>query len=415
MDDEYAALVDSVPGFGGWFVDTDGIPVAVLVDTGQRVNAAARLAPRIQRARRTSRPDGSEVGSTLRIHKGNFDFRQLRTWADMAEDVLDREPAAVYVDANEVANLVEIGVSEQSAATRVSQLLRERGVPSAAIKVNVVSPARDFIDITQRLRPIPGGVLVYSTASVGGCTHGFNASLTASGPIGFFTAAHCTTIFGSPNSPSEFWQPAIPTGDVGVEILDPSPWQTQWDCPAYRAGNPSGVCRYSDAAFIDYRYLSPDSVDFGYIARTTFKGALLQPGSRTINGSNKHFEIASKYYQIPPGVYLDRMGQRSGWTYHNVSSACATVYGTNKKMWCQHKTGGSNENTQQGDSGAPLWSYDYCDNGQLTRPDGTQCIRLAGMFWGVVVENGYPRSIFSQVGNIELEFGTFGVRPADKP
>jgi hypothetical protein len=204
---------------------------------------------------------------------------------------------------------------------------------------------------------------------------------------------------------------------VATEYLDPSPWQTTSDCQGYRWTHPNGVCRYADAAFFAYTHIPADSVDFGYIARTTFKASLnTQPGSRTINASNKHFEIASKYYSIPTGVYLDRLGQMGGWMWHNVSHACTTVYGegTNghgAKMWCQHKTGGG-ITALNGDSGGPLWAYDNCDSGLPTRPDGTACIRLAGVFWGEV--DG--RLIFSQIQNIEVDFGiTLGVRPADNP
>lgn len=416
LDDEYESLVDSIPGFGGWYIDTEGYPTVVLIDTTLRPVAEQRLSSRVGEARRSNRGGRQEVALSMRVRAGSYDFRQLRRWAKAAERILDVERDAVFVDANEGSNRVEIGVSSSAAALRVASAMAEQGVPEGAYEILVVPRTKTMIDVTGRFRPVPGGVQVQHSG--GFCTLAFNVSLSYSGPIGVMTNAHCTPVYGSVTSGAEYWQHAFASNKIGVEYLDPSPWQNTPECMIWRYPyNMNGVCRYADAAVVDYSSTSADSVEFGYIARTMSRAPLnTGPGSKTINPANKHFEIASKKYSITQGLYVDRLGINSGWTYHNVSHTCTVQYGDGSggkkaKLWCQYRTAGGST-ASSGDSGGPIWTYDYCDNGQLTRPDGTACISLAGIFWG----GAGDRLIFSSIQDIEADFGiTFGVRPADKP
>lgn len=226
--------------------------------------------------------------------------------------------------------------------------------------------------------------------------------------------------FGNLSTPRLFFNFNFAGEELGWEIYDPSPWQSTSDCSLYLASHPTGICRYSDAAVVDFRYLPADSVEFGYVARTMFYGSGVGiVGSRKIDPSNRHHEITEKYYSIPTGIYLDRLGVTSGWTYHNVSTACYTQYlepeadGNpyyHAKLWCQYKTGGG---TSGGDSGGPYWAYVYCTPSDPTRPDGTDCIRLAGVHWGRDDNTG--RSLFSPISGIETDLGTLGVRVSDNP
>jgi hypothetical protein len=415
LDDEFDALVDSIPGFGGWFVADDGTPTVRLVDPNNLALAEERLATRIERAQGTRRPDGSVVATRLRAEPARYNFRQLRSWGRVAEAVLDGEAAAVFVDVNERTNRIEAGVSDPAAAARIAQALRARGVPQAAVEVEVVAATSLTTDsITGKVRPIPGGVQVNPP----GCTMSFNASFQ--GTLSFITASHCTTVFGSISSPRAFFNWGFNLDSLGVEIYDPSPWQSTSDCLLYIAFNPGGICRYADAAVADYRWLSPDSVDFGYIARTLFPGATLgAPGSRVINSANPHFEILDKYYSLPSGIYVDRLGVVSGWTVHNIAHACTTEYYSKTykaKLWCQYRTG-VGQVPIEGDSGGPLWAQVWCSSVppfQTVRPDGTACVRLVGIMWGR--NNDLNRGIFSPISGVETDFGvTLGVRPIDKP
>lgn len=54
-DEEYERLVDSIPGFGGFFVDADGMPTVVLVDEGRSAQAALQLEGRLAFLRRDRR------------------------------------------------------------------------------------------------------------------------------------------------------------------------------------------------------------------------------------------------------------------------------------------------------------------------------------------------------------------------
>lgn len=122
-DEEYERLVDSIPGFGGFFVDADGMPTVVLVDEGRSAQAALQLEGRLAFLRRNGIGAGRILNGELRVQKGSYDFRQLRRWGREAEAMLDIEPTAVYVDVDEPTNQVEVAVQSSDAATRIAQAL----------------------------------------------------------------------------------------------------------------------------------------------------------------------------------------------------------------------------------------------------------------------------------------------------
>jgi hypothetical protein len=405
IDDEFAALSDSIPGFGGWFVDANGQPTVYLRDPNVLNVAEGRLRARVQLAVRNS---AGVDGNRLAMRQGAYDFRQLYDWKQIAETILATERAAVFVDANEALNRVQVAISDAAAAGSISERLQEQGVPKGAVVFTVVDPVRLYTDLSDRIRPIPAGVQLWSSPA-GPCTLGFSASQNPEGPMGFVTNSHCTAAFGNANASTIFYQNNSPH-PIGLEIEDPSPWQLTPGCIAWVASNPTGICRFSDAAFVDYRYVATDSVDFGYIARTLSRGAPGVSGSKTIDPNNRHFEIASKYYSVPTGVYIESVGITNGWTTHLVTNSCNTVIVPGSKLlWCQVVTNGK---AGPGDSGKPMFGYDYCDDGQLQRPDGTKCVRLAGIVWG---GSGSSIVYVSPILGIEYDMGGMAVRPADKP
>ena len=187
LDEEFEMLVDSIPGFAGWYVANDGTPTVQLVDVRRLDIAQLRLASRVERVRMTTRPDGTRIGANLRAQQATYDFRQLRTWSRIAESLLDVEPAAVYVDVDETMNRVAIGVADAPTAFRVAQGLVDRGVPTSASSIEIVGrPQLTGDSITQHVRPVPGGIIINPSS----CTLGFNANF--GGTRAFVTASHCT-------------------------------------------------------------------------------------------------------------------------------------------------------------------------------------------------------------------------------
>lgn len=257
--------------------------------------------------------------------------------------------------------------------------------------------------LTHRIRPLPGGMIIGPSR----CTFAFNVNL--GGVRGLLTASHCTKQFASIVPFDTLTNALFVTHRLGIETTDPAPWQTTTDCLTFRAYYASGVCRYADAAFTDYRFVARDSVDFGFIARTTFRGPGVGiVGSKQIDATNRHFEILGKFYSPPTGIYVDRVGVASGWTFHNISHACTTEYyhgAYHAKLWCQYRTGGG---TNGGDSGAPfVYVYPNC-----TGSSGPTCVSAIGIHWGL---SGDGRSIFSPISGIESDLGTIGVLVSDNP
>jgi hypothetical protein len=408
IDDDFAALVDSIPGFGGWFVDAaNGQPIVVLRNLSNLSIAEGKLRSRVQKALANSR---GASDARLVARQGDYDFRQLYAWKRIAENILPTERAAVFVDANEALNRVQIGISDVAATTSITKKMQQHGVPIEAIVITIVHPVRQYIDLDDRVRPIPAGVVAHHNSTpAGGCTLGFSAS-QATGPMGFVTNSHCTWALGNVTTATKFGQP-VQADSMGVEVEDPSPWQNSSGCQWWRTFYPTAVCRFSDAAFVDYRHVSSDSVKFGYIARTTQRGLVGFSGTIVIDANNPRFEIASKYYSVPSGVFVEAVGVTHGWRTLQTTNSCTTAVGENNfLLWCQIQATG---NAGGGDSGAPVFGYDYCDDGQLQRADGTKCVKLAGVIWGGIPENDIV--FISPIGGIENDMGTMGVRPADKP
>jgi hypothetical protein len=393
-----------------------------LVDTTLQGLAWQVLGSRITQRMSSIRPGTRTASQLLHVRKAQYNFRELRNWSRVAEQILDRENGAVFVDADEQRNRVEIGVSDVTTWTRVYSELLSRGVPESALHGGVTPRTRlTSQDLHSKVRPISAGLQVENDSGYSQrvyCGLGANTIDPYSGSVAFVTNAHCTHLFGSVSVSDLFYQNDSPYTEVGIEHWDDSPWQYTSDCSNYRYYHPSGVCRYSDMAVVDYLPdvgSSLDSVDFGYITRTTYRGSGVGiVGSLVIDSANRHFEIIGPYYTIPTGIYLDRMGRTSGWTYHNTSSACTTEYVNSatppRKLWCQYRTGGG---AQDGDSGSPFFSVVDCAPGQPTRADGTACVKFAGLHWGT---NPDGRSLFSSITGMQTDFGyALLMRPTDWP
>lgn len=202
------------------------------------------------------------------------------------------------------------------------------------------------------------------------------------------TASHCTDMYFDTDG-SHIYQPAyVANAHIGREIIDPPPNTV---CGEFSS------CRRSDAAMI----AADDTLthQFGAIARTQCVG-YEQPGCLDVPfGPGGRFWITAKAVDStqPAGETVDKVGQRTGWTWGTIEHSCVDWYVVGKKLLCQwiaHLYAG------QGDSGAPIgfatpWLGEW---------------ELFGVLWGGILgadEEEGQTAIYSTIQGIEYDFGQY--------
>lgn len=373
-DADLAAINDLVPGFGGMFVDADGV-LTVYMKPGATLD--------LKRA----------FGPEVRVLDADFEFRQLLGWRDTMRGLMDA-PGLVLLDADESRNRVRVGVEAGSSRTTrvaLAARLREMGIPRRAVVFEEVAPIYEMQTLRDAFDPVPGGVEIHWSNFL--CTLGFNVkrgpSTTPTDACYFMTNDHCTDVQGQVTG-TTYRQPAFGV-QIGVEVLDP-PFFTGAPCP------PGRICRYSDAALA--QYFDPADCEFGAIARTDGFQSI------TIDPNVPRWKIVSKLSGAVVGHRVAKVGRTTGWTEGIVSDTCVdvNVAGQNITRLCQSIVGALPPNDPDhhlpivggGDSGSPVF----------LRRIPTSVAALVGILWG----GDQPGTVFvfSPIKNIEHEFG-FGL------
>ena len=360
-DDELAQMADEIPGFGGLFYDEEGFPHVFLTDVGRA-------------------PQVNALGPAVRIHQGQFDFRQLRQWKDSLVDVLAL-PGVVLLDADESRNRVRIGLDKEAGAEKnlgaVRAALAKSGVPPAAVVFEEVDPIHNLATLRDRVRPVPGGVQIAFNNFL--CTKGFGAN--RAGVAGFVTNSHCSGTQGGVQNTVMYQNTNSSSNRIGIETVDPT-YFTGGSCPVLRR------CRRSDSAFA--RYDSSSLREFGRIARTTGVGSL------TISTTAPRFTITGTASSPSTGQTVNKMGRTTGWTRGSVASTCVNinVSGTNITQLCQSTV---NAGVAGGDSGSPVFT---------ASTTGTTAT-LVGILWGGNTSG--TLFVMSPYGQIVSELGALTV------
>ncbi len=360
------SLARSVPGFGGFFVDQQGVPTIYLKDVGQRGAAERALAAWFGVRGRAA--------AQMRVLKADFDWAQLEQWFEKASPAALALHGAVFVDADEASNRVRIGVERGAAVGQVRSALARLGIPSAAVIVEETDPIQQLATLRGQVRPVVAGVQINFPGFI--CSVGFNA--TRGGVAGLVTASHCTTTQGGVES-TPYWQPlqSVNPTQIATETADPA-YSTGAGCPAGRR------CRRSDAAFA--RYINNTQNTLGAIARTSRprKSDLTIVGNYSITS-----EASSANFTI--GETVNKVGRTTGWSQGPVTGSCVNVNvsGSDITQLCQALVSAT---VGGGDSGSDVF----------TITGGTN-VRLNGVLWGGSL-NGRT-FVFSPLANVEQELG----------
>ena len=380
---DLSELAGSIQGFGGMFIAEDGVPTVLLIEPSAASDAA-------QRATDFLSLRGIEAPS-IRMQRAEFTLLQLDDWFQATSPKALGLRGTVFVDLDEKANRVTIGVVDQATAAEVRQLATRLGVPESAVQVVLSEPIQPLTELTEKVQTIDGGIQIGFSRYT--CTLGFNARDTDFD--GFVTASHCTETQGGEED-TRYYQPLPPVGPqghgpfpgveddfIGTEDLDPL--YVRGDGTADANGNicPRGKkCRYSDAARASYAIVA------AYNPAKLFKTTDAE-GSTTISGE---YTITADGDPIV-GTDVRKIGATTGRTTGevtatNVDAQVVGGYLLFKQFFVA-------ADSDAGDSGAPVFSGFDDDN-----------VVLHGMLWGGTVVQTQETYVASPMSGIREDLGT---------
>src|SRR5213078_4912061 len=247
---DMAALTRALPGFGGLFVD-HGVPTVYLTDLRQQ-SLAEQLLGGFARTR----------GATgIRVLAGRFAYGDLDKWFQQVSNEAFAQGRVVFVDLDEAANRVLVGVEHGSSHANIRSLAARLGVPVEALTVRDVEPIHQLATLQDQVRPVVAGLQINFPGFL--CSIGFNA--VSNGQNSFVTASHCTTTQGGVEG-TQYWQSlsSQPNSFIGTEVADPVYVRSKGKnspCPKGRR------CRLSDSARA--AYAAGVSFTLGGIAQTS--------------------------------------------------------------------------------------------------------------------------------------------------
>ncbi len=377
IDEEFSQLAREVPGFGGYYYDGEGALNVVLTQpTHQLDTMKALLSAR-----------GVRGSDTLVARQGRYDFGDLNQWRSRLE--AESISGLVFTDVDEVNNRITLGLTRPDREA-VAPLLARLLIPADAVDLEQAEANQEhqtaYTYVHQHNRPLAGGQQIKraSNGYLYFCTLGFN--VRREGKSGFFTNTHCT---------NEGYVHSQGSSRVGVTVEDPAFWSNDsqvYDGVTYTCSD-SSVCRFSDAAYVEYDANVQASVKHGYIYRTEVEnaytgGAPSGIAPLKIDEAQPFFRIVGKAYHVAVGEKINKVGQRTGWTSGLVTKSCVTTINGSTRLFCQMKGGGAG---YDGDSGSPVFRR---------VADSEQDVELVGLYWG---------SAMSPIGSIEQDFGPLDV------
>ena len=141
---DQAEPAEAMYGFGGLYIDDDGVPTLNVTDLGEVGGADGVVRDFLgRRGIRTQR---------LRMRQVEFTLPELDEWFVATSPILE-ESGAVFIDLDERANRVVIGVEDASMLQRARLFARDMGVPEGAVQVVVTEPIYPMNGLQDSHRP----------------------------------------------------------------------------------------------------------------------------------------------------------------------------------------------------------------------------------------------------------------------
>ena len=231
IEDAFLEIEKTVPGFGGFSMNSDGDVVLFVVDDALRPAAEGAVRSWLelntdvfQRAK----------SANLIVRKGQYAFSDLVSWHTKILRAATESDEVTGIDADEGLNRVRLLVRTSDALARVPSFADRLGIPRDAIAAEVSDPIVTQTTLTtDSHRPTASGFLIEykyhsSPDSIEGCSIGYNVTVNGSRYI--LTASHCNVAFTGGTGQNWHQSNAFVSGDfVGTTAINPA-WSTS--CPA---------------------------------------------------------------------------------------------------------------------------------------------------------------------------------------
>lgn len=369
-DDEFArAAREEAPGFAGFYLQEDGTPV-ILVKNGRERGAAQRYLAGLLAESRKGRHARAPQAPVFRT--AEYDFAELKGWFDQLDGLLQRDDV-ILMDVDEVNNRVLVGVRDGAAVREVRAAAADRGVPAAALHVEVRPRTANRATVQDWTGTLMGGYQIQFSPFWGDvCSIGFTAIYNNWYTV--VTNSHCTTSYLASDG-GTLMQPTWTTGnEVGSEIKD----RGLYACNGWFTS-----CRRSDAAYYTRNTNRSPGLVNGYIAKTDWNSG--GPGGLTVTGT---YSIIRRYAgSAPVGTWLDKTGRTTGSTYGQVTQSCVSI----GDFRCQDI---STIYSEGGDSGSPVYVW-----------LGSDQVELYGLMWGGP-DGDWNTTYSSRLSGIEQDLGS---------
>src|SRR2546422_6219929 len=148
---DLATLARDVPGFGGLFLD-HGVPTVYLTDPLQRGPLEHALGA-FARGR-------GFAPSQIHVLAGRFAYGDLDKWFQQVSNEAFAQGGVVFVDLDEAANRVLVGVERGSSHANMRSLAARLGVPVAALTVRDADPIHYAAGLQDQVRPVVAGLQI---------------------------------------------------------------------------------------------------------------------------------------------------------------------------------------------------------------------------------------------------------------
>jgi len=336
-------LSRTIRGFAGFYYDTSGHVIVAVKDVDNAGATRSKLQPLFLEELGRSRV--RHPNADVFVSDAQYLFMELRTWRDrfLARDVLSF-PGVVWLDLDEAANRIVVGLETGADASNVRALALDAGVPLAAVEFEATKPYVSHTTLRDQFRPIQGGVQIQRVVGTtrATCTLGFTA-LWSNQPV-FLTAGHCSPNVMGTDDVAQY-QPVAPltpaesatTSAIGRELF------------RYSEVCGNRRCASSDAAI--YGFIPLQTWQLGRIARPTigcFPGPC-SPLNLTVNGS---WVVDTTRTGFVVNDLVNKIGSSTGWSQGLVTRTCVDVTPTQGVTYrCQMF---ASYGADDGDSGSPI-------------------------------------------------------------
>lgn len=330
---DFLDIASREPTFAGYFLDGD-----VFVGNTTETSRDAAIVGELERYLPALTERGRSI-ARIETRTVDFSFLELANWRNLAYRHVMQLQDVNTLGVNERSNRLRIGLKDGPGQAEAERMVDSLGIPAEAVEYairgaltpGVLVEEVDATDgvlepptatyLTDRIRPIPGGVRLRignsGVSQVYTCTMGFSARRWPDGAVHLLTNSHCTrNLFDLDAGTTSALQ--FSTADtVATETVDPD----GWDC-GFWSWEPDW-CRYSDAAAFQYDVSVLDSIDFGAIARPEGPpGTGGNQGDTLIDLNNPRFYIDDWIYWPMQGDSVDKVGIIGGWTTGQVTDTC---------------------------------------------------------------------------------------------